>query len=72
MERRLAVRGRAHRLAPGAHLRRVHQAGVIVLVAGEWQAVLFEDRCADAAQPDLVLLVVDGEAAGPHLLQRGS
>ena len=48
----------AHGLAEGGHLRRVHQAGVIVLVTGEGQAEAL-DRPGDEQSRDIVLRGVE-------------
>ncbi len=48
-----------HRLAEGFHLRRRHQAGVIVLVPGERQAVAL-DRVSDEANRPVVIDAVEG------------
>ena len=48
----------AHRVAPGGHLRWVHQAGMIVLVAGEGQAEAL-DRPGDEQGRDVVLRGVE-------------
>ena len=50
--------GDAHAVAQGGHLRRVHQAGVIVLVAGERQAEAL-DRPGDEQSGNVVLRRVE-------------
>ena len=50
--------GNAHRFAPGGHLRRVHQARVIVLVAGEGQSLSL-DRPGDEQGGNVVLRRVE-------------
>ena len=57
----------AHRLAQRGHLRRVHQAGVIVLVAGEGQAEAL-DRPGDEQGRDVVLRRVERLDQGLHAM----
>ena len=49
----------AHRLAPCGHLGRVHEAGMIVLMAGEGQAVAL-DRPGNEQGRDVVISGVEG------------
>jgi len=43
-----------HRLPEGFHLRRSHQAGVIVLMAGERQAVTLDGVADEADRPVVI------------------
>ena len=55
----IRARANVHRLPEGLHLRRRHQAGVVVLVAGDRQAEAL-DRVGDEAGRPVVIDLVEG------------